>query len=152
MSNVISKDGTTIAYDKIGNGPPLILVDGALCYRESGPNGPLASELKEHFTVFTYDRRRRGESTNTPPYSVAREIEDIEALINEASGEAFLYGISSGAALALEAINAGLSVKKLALYEAPFIVDDSRDPVPEDYLDELRELPKPHRLHRHKKT
>lgn len=131
MSNVISKDGTTIAYDKIGNGPPLILVDGALCYRESGPNGPLASELKEHFTVFTYD-----------PYSVEREI---EALINEAGGEAFLYGISSGAALALEAANAKLPIKKLALYEAPFIVDDSRNPVPEDYLDELRELFKENR-------
>lgn len=140
MNKVISKDGTAIAFDKVGEGPPLILVDGALCYRESGPNGPLASELKDRFTVFTYDRRGRGESTDTPPYSVDREIEDIEALISEAGGEAFLYGISSGAALALEAANAGLSIKKLALYEAPFIVDNSRDPVSDDYLDKLRKL------------
>lgn len=140
MSNVVSKDGTTIAYNKTGNGPPVILVDGALCYRESGPNEPLAGELKEYFTVFTYDRRGRGESTDESPYSVKREIEDIEALISEAGGEAFLYGISSGAALALEATNAGLPIKRLALYEAPFIVDDSRDPVAEDYLEELHEL------------
>jgi pimeloyl-ACP methyl ester carboxylesterase len=140
MSTVVSKDGTTIAYNKIGSGPPVILVDGALCYRESGPNEPLAAELKDHFTVFTYDRRGRGESTDVQPYSVEREIEDIEALISEAGGEAYLYGISSGAALALEAANAGLSIKKLALYEAPFIVDDTRDPVSDNYLDKLREL------------
>lgn len=140
MSRVLSKDGTIIDYNKTGNGPPVILVDGALCYRESGPSEPLAAELKEHFTVFTYDRRGRGESTDVSPYSVEREVEDIEALINEAGGEAFLYGISSGAALALEAANAGLPIKKLALYEAPFIVDDSRDPIAEDYLEELREL------------
>lgn len=140
MDKIISKDGTTIAYDKTGDGPPLILVDGALCFRASGPNGPLAAQLKEHFTVFTYDRRGRGDSTDISPYSVEREIEDLEALINEAGGEVFLYGISSGAALALETANAGLAIKKLALYEAPFVLDDSRDPVPEDYLDELQNL------------
>ncbi len=140
MNTVVSKDGTTIAYDKAGSGPPLILVDGALCYRESGPNGELAEQLADQFTVFTYDRRGRGDSTDTPPYSVEREVEDIKALIDEAGNEVFLYGISSGAALTLEAVNAGLPVKKLALYEAPFIVDDSRDPVSDDYLVKLRKL------------
>ena len=105
-------------------------MDGALCYRGSGPSGPLAALLAPHFTVFTYDRRGRGDSGNTAPYAVEREVEDIEALINEAGGSAFVYGISSGAGLALEAANRGLAVKKLALYEAPFIVDDSRAPFP----------------------
>lgn len=140
MNNIISKDGTTIAYDKTGSGPALILVDGALCYRESGPNGALAEQLADQFTVFTYDRRGRGDSGDTLPYAVEREIEDIGALIQAAGGEAFLYGISSGAALALEAANAGLPVKKLAMYEAPFIVDDSRKPVPQTYVEELQEL------------
>ncbi|MEX0720044.1 MAG: alpha/beta hydrolase [Balneolaceae bacterium] len=139
-NKVISKDGTTIAYTKIGDGPPLILVDGALCYRASGPAEPLAKQLADTFTVYTYDRRGRGDSTDVPPYSVQKEIEDIEALINETGSEVYLYGISSGAALALEAANAGLKIKKLALYEAPFIVDDSRTPVPESYLNELWEL------------
>lgn len=140
MNTVVSKDGTTIAYNTIGSGPPLILVDGALCYRDSGPSAPLAEQLKDHFTVFTYDRRGRGDSTDNPPYSIEKEIKDLNALINKTGDEVFLYGISSGAALALEAANTGLPIKKLALYEAPFIVDDSRDPVSNDYLDILREL------------
>lgn len=137
MNKVISKDGTIIAYDKIGSGQAVILVDGALCYRASGPSGPLAEQLADQFTVFTYDRRGRGNSSDTPSYSVEREIEDIEALIKEAAGDVFLYGISSGAALALEAVNNGLPVKKLALYEAPFITDGSRKPVSGSYLEEL---------------
>jgi pimeloyl-ACP methyl ester carboxylesterase len=140
MHTVISKDGTTIAYDKIGNGPSLILVDGALCYRASGPNGPLAAQLAQNYTVFTYDRRGRGDSNEMLPYSVEREVEDIDALINEAGESVFLYGISSGAALALEAASRIPKIKKLALYEAPFIVDNSRSPVPDDYLDQLNEL------------
>ncbi|MEX0648016.1 MAG: alpha/beta hydrolase [Balneolaceae bacterium] len=140
MNKAISKDGTLIAYDKTGSGPALILVDGALCYRESGPSVPLAKQLADQFTGYTYDRRGRGDSSNVQPYSVEREIEDIEALINEAGGKAYVYGISSGAALALEAANAGLPIKKLALYEAPFIVDDSRKPISENYMIELREL------------
>jgi pimeloyl-ACP methyl ester carboxylesterase len=137
MKRVISKDGTPIAFDRSGNGPAVILVDGALCYRGSGPSGPLAAALAGHFTVFTYDRRGRGDSGNTAPYAVEREVEDIEALINEAGGSAFVYGISSGAVLALEAANHGLAIKKLALYEAPFIVDDSRLPIPEDFVAQL---------------
>jgi len=140
MNKAISKDGTIIAYDVIGEGPPLILVDGALCYRESGPNGELAKHLADRFTVITYDRRGRGSSTNNMPYAVEREIEDIDALIKEAGDEVFLYGISSGAVLALEATGTGLPVKKLALYEAPLITDKSRDPVPADYLEELNQL------------
>jgi pimeloyl-ACP methyl ester carboxylesterase len=141
MKKIISKDGTTIAYDKTGQGPALILVDGAMCYRASGPMPKLVPRLAPHFTVYTYDRRGRGESSDAKPYAVEREIEDIAALIDEAGGSAFVYGISSGAALALEAANKlNGKVKKLALYEAPFIVDDNRPPLPEDYLTRLNEL------------
>src|SRR6266850_5741744 len=140
MEKVHSKDGTPIAFDRSGEGPPIILVDGALCYRASGPSGPLAALLAQNFTVFTYDRRGRGDSGNTASYAVEREVEDIEALVHEAGGSAFVYGISSGAALALEASNRGLAIKKLALYEAPFIVDDSRPPIPDDYLARLNGL------------
>lgn len=137
MSTIISRDGTSIAYDKAGKGPALILVDGALCYRTSGPSGPLAALLAQHFTVFTYDRRGRGDSTDTKPYAIEREVEDIEALIHEAGGSAYVYGISSGAALALEAANRLPAITKLALYEAPFVIDNSRTPVPEEYLAQL---------------
>jgi pimeloyl-ACP methyl ester carboxylesterase len=137
---VISKDGTSIAFDRLGSGPPLILVDGALCYRAFGPMGALAPLLATHFTVFTYDRRGRGESGDKKPYAVEREVEDLDALIREAGGSAYVYGVSSGAGLALEAANRGLAVKKLALYEPPYIVDDSTPPVPEDYVARLNEL------------
>ncbi len=140
MKKVLSKDGTPIAFDRLGQGPAVILVDGALCYRASGPMGPLAALLAPHFTVFTYDRRGRGDSGDTAPYSVEREVEDIEALIKEAGGSALVYGVSSGAALALEAANHGAAIRKLALYEAPFIVDDSRSPIPDDYLAQLNKL------------
>ena len=99
MNTVLSKDGTPIAFDRSGSGPALILVDGALCYRASGPMKPLAVLLSQHFTVFTYDRRGRGDSGDRQPYAIDREVEDIGALINEAGGSASIYGISSGAAL-----------------------------------------------------
>ncbi|MBD2871391.1 alpha/beta fold hydrolase [Paenibacillus arenilitoris] len=140
MNYVYSQDGTAIAYEKIGSGPPLILVDGALCSRENGPNGALAAQLQRHYTVYTYDRRGRAGSGNTMPYEIEREIEDLSALIGEAGGSAFVYGISSGAALALEAANRLPSVKKLALYEAPFVVDASRKPVPADYSERMEGL------------
>jgi pimeloyl-ACP methyl ester carboxylesterase len=140
MKKVRSLDGTTIAYDKIGSGHPLILVDGALCSRSSGPNGPLARLLQPHFTVYTYDRRGRGDSGDTQPYAIEREVEDIAALIQEAGGWAYVYGISSGAALAIETASRLPAIKKLALYEAPFIVDGSRAPVPEGYLAHLEQL------------
>jgi pimeloyl-ACP methyl ester carboxylesterase len=121
MTTVTSKDGTKIAYEKHGTGPAVILVDGAICYRGFGPMPHLSELLAPHFTVFTYDRRGRGDSSNSKPFAVAREVEDIEALIQEAGGEAFVYGISSGACLALEAaIQLGDKIKKLALYEPPY--------------------------------
>lgn len=140
MGKVISKDGTTIAFDKSGEGAPLILVDGAMCYRAFGPMGPLAALLTPHFTVFTYDRRGRGDSSDTAPYAVEREIEDIEALINEAGGSAFVYAISSGAALALRAAAHGLAIKKLVLYEPPFMLDNTGQRRFEEYKTQLTKL------------
>ena len=90
MKKVRSADGTTIAYDQMGNGPAVILVDGALGYRAFGFMAQLANELLPHFTVISYDRRGRGESTDTQPFDLEREIEDIEALIHQAGGEAYL--------------------------------------------------------------
>jgi pimeloyl-ACP methyl ester carboxylesterase len=135
---VTSKDGTRIAFDRTGDGPPVILVSGALGNR-SWPF-PLGGLLAPHYTVFKYDRRGRNESGDTPPYAVEREIDDIDALIREAVSSAFVHGMSSGAVLALEAAAAGLAIKKLALYEPPLIIDDSRPPVPADYTEHLKEL------------
>jgi pimeloyl-ACP methyl ester carboxylesterase len=119
MQVLKSRDGTRIAYEKWGKGPALILVNGALSERSGGAE--LAQLLAPHLTVYSYDRRGRGDSTDTVPYSVQREIEDIEALIDSAGGSAYVYGKSSGASLALQAAAAlGGKVKKLALYEAPY--------------------------------
>jgi pimeloyl-ACP methyl ester carboxylesterase len=119
MQAVTSRDGTRIAYDKSGNGPAVIVVNGALAERSS--NAELAPLLATRLTVYSYDRRGRGESGDTKPYSVQREIEDIEALVDSAGGSAYVYGKSSGASLALQAASAlGDKVKKLALYEAPY--------------------------------
>jgi pimeloyl-ACP methyl ester carboxylesterase len=136
MTTTTSADGTKIAYTRAGSGPALVLVDGAMCYRGSSPNDALAKELAAHFTVYTYDRRGRGESGDTGPYAVEREVEDVATLVKEAGGEAFLFGISSGAALALEAARS-LPVPKLAVYEPPFIVDATRPRVPADYVTRL---------------
>jgi pimeloyl-ACP methyl ester carboxylesterase len=129
MSTLTSADGTVIAYEKTGEGPPVILVDGALCHRASGPARPLAKALADRFTVYTYDRRGRGESGDVAPYAVEREIEDLQALVEEAGGTVAVYGISSGAALALETAVRTPGIEKLALYEAPFVVDGSREPI-----------------------
>lgn len=136
-SFVTSADGTKIAYSKTGKGDPLVLVDGAFCNRKFGANKKLPIHLADHFTVYTYDRRGREESGNTLPYSVEREYEDLHAVVNAAGGNAFVYGISSGAALVLEAANRGVPMRKIALFEAPYITDDSRAPLPPDYLDTL---------------
>lgn len=138
MDIVRSSDGTRIAFDRIGEGPPVIIVGGAFNDRSSP--APLAELLAPSFTVFRYDRRGRGDSGDTAPYAVEREREDIEALIGEAGGAASLFGHSSGAVLALEAAARGVAVTKLVLYEAPFIVDDSRPPLPEDAVSQLRGL------------
>src|ERR1700737_3958006 len=103
MDKVTSKDGTTIAFDKEGDGPPLILVDGAMGTRSSGSQPELARLLAQRLTVYRYDRRGRGDSGDTQPYAVEREIEDIDALINLAGGSAFLFGHSSGACAPLDA-------------------------------------------------
>ena len=134
MKKILSKDGTSIAVERIGRGPALVFVDGAMCYRASGPSQPMAAALAEHFTVFTYDRRGRGDSGDTSPYDVQREIDDLEAVIREAGGRAFVFGVSSGAALALEAASRGVAMTRLALYEAPFIVDNSRPALPNDFV------------------
>jgi pimeloyl-ACP methyl ester carboxylesterase len=143
MQTVTSKDGTEIAFDKTGQGPALILVGGALDQRamESGTAQLAASPLlTQHFTVVNYDRRGRGDSTDTQPYAVEREIEDIEALINEAGGSAVLVGFSSGAALALEAaIKLGNKVKGLSMYEAPYNDDTAARQAAKQYTADLKE-------------
>ena len=101
MHQVTSKDGTSIAYDRSGEGPAVILVGGGIVDRSE--NAPLAPVLAEHFTVYNYDRRGRGDSADTTPYALEREFEDIAVLIDDAGGTAYLYGVSSDAALALEA-------------------------------------------------
>ncbi len=140
MRTVRSGDGTTIAYDQLGEGQPVILVDGAFCSRSLGPMPKLAPLLARHFTVFAYDRRGRGDSGDTAPYAVEREIEDLDALIRQAGGSAFVYAISSGAALALEAAASGLNIKRLALYEPPFMVGDPRHRPPADSEAQLTRL------------
>ncbi|HEY9013188.1 MAG TPA: alpha/beta hydrolase [Devosia sp.] len=139
MPFVTSKDGTRIAYDSVGSGPAVLLVDGALCYRGSGPALPLADELKDQFTVYTYDRRGRGESGDTQPYAVEREIEDLQAVIAAAGGSVMLYGIFSGGALALETANRTAAVSKVFVYEIPFITDTSRKLAP-GYVERMNEL------------
>jgi pimeloyl-ACP methyl ester carboxylesterase len=121
-----SKDETAITYERSGSGPALILVDGALCSRGFGPSAKLAPLLAKHFTVYAYDRRGRGESGDTRPYSPAREVEDIAALIDAAGGSASLLGLSSGGALALEAAASRLGVVKVVAYEPPYVDDDGQ--------------------------
>jgi pimeloyl-ACP methyl ester carboxylesterase len=135
METVRSADGTQIAFDRTGEGPPLIVVGGALSDRTAA--GPLAAQLAPSFTVFAYDRRGRGDSGDTPPYAVQREVDDLAALIDAGGGSAFVFGHSSGAALAIEAVVGGLPVTKLAVYEPPFIVDDCRSPLLTDYVEHL---------------
>lgn len=130
MRTVHSKDGTPIAYDQVGQGPTLILVGGALTQRTFAGAVQLADLMSTSFTVINYDRRGRGDSGDAQPYQVEREIEDLAALIAAESGSAYLYGISSGAALALRAAAAGLPVRGLALYEPPFVGVDQASPQP----------------------
>jgi alpha-beta hydrolase superfamily lysophospholipase len=137
MATVTSADGTAIAYERSGGGPPVILVGGALNNAQSA--APLAEVLAHQMTVIRYDRRGRGASGDTAPYAVGREIEDIDALIAELAGPACLCGFSSGAALAFEAAAAGLAVARLAMFEPPYRVDDSHR-LPADYLERMTEL------------
>ncbi|AOS63865.1 alpha/beta fold hydrolase [Actinoalloteichus hymeniacidonis] len=138
MNTVTSHDGTSIAVDRSGQGPAVILVGGAFNTRSSA--APLAELLAPRFTVFTYDRRGRGDSGDTAPYAVAREIEDLDAVIQLAGGSALVYGHSSGAALALDAAAAGSSISRLALYEPPFVVTDGPREGSTEYTTRLGEL------------
>jgi pimeloyl-ACP methyl ester carboxylesterase len=138
MGKVVSKDGTVIAFDRSGDGPALILVAGAFADRSQ--LAELARLLAARFEVFNYDRRGRGDSGDTVPYAVEREIEDLDALTRAAGGTAFVFGGSSGAALALAAAAAGLAIDKLVLYEPPYVVDNSRPPVPADIATQLSKL------------
>jgi len=140
MPVLTSPDGTTIGYESTGSGPALILVDGAMCYRGAGPMGALAAALKDEFTVYTYDRRGRGESTDTLPYEVAREVEDLRAIVAQAGGEAGVYGISSGAALALATAAVEPGITRLALYEPPFMAEVDDEVRIKEYTEHLNEL------------
>ncbi|HEX6035831.1 MAG TPA: alpha/beta hydrolase [Anaerolineales bacterium] len=142
MKTVTSKDGTRIAFDQVGTGPVIILVDGALQYRAFDQGmAELANLLSPHFTVIHYDRRGRGDSTDMQPYALEREIEDIEALIDAVGGSASLYGISSGAALAMQAAMALPDrVKKLAMYEAPYNHDANTRKAWREYREQLSHL------------
>lgn len=128
MKKILSKDGTPLAFDQSGTGPAVLLVGGAFQHRaiDSG-TARLAALLAPHFTVLHYDRRGRGDSGDTLPYAIEREIEDIDALLQEVGGSAYLFGMSSGAVLALRAAAAGLAIKKLALYEPPFNAGSDED-------------------------
>ena len=140
MNTVVSKDGTTIAYDRRGNGPALVLVDGALCSRAQGPMPDVAEALADRFTVYNYDRRGRGDSGDAGDYAVEREIEDLAAVIEAAGGSAYVYGSSSGAALSLRAAAAGVPIEKLVAFEPPYVVDDSRKQIPRNWVADLQAL------------
>lgn len=138
MDKIRSRDGTIIAFDRLGVGTPVILVSGASTARAI--HTQLAELLAGDFTVFNYDRRGRGDSGDTPPYTVEREVEDLLAVITEAGGAAAVFGSSSGAVLALHAAAAGLPLTKLALWEPPFMVDPDAPRRQQEYVAELTKL------------
>lgn len=140
MSKVLSADGTAIAYETLGRGEPVILVGGLFSYRAWPQTHELARLLARSFTVVNYDRRGRGESGDTQPYAVQREIEDLDALIEAVGGSACLCGSSSGGVLALKAAAAGSVVKKLAVYEPPVVVPGTGRIPPEDFVSRLNHL------------
>jgi len=140
MNELSSPDGTTIGYDVQGQGPALILVDGALTVHSGGAGAELARRLAPHFTVYGFDRRGRGRSGDTLPYAVDREIDDIEALTGRAGGQAFLYGHSSGGPLAVRAaIRLGGQISKIAMYEPPYNDDPAAHEPWRQYLSQLRQ-------------
>lgn len=139
VDTVESLDGTTIAYERIGAGPALILVDAACCFRGFGPMASLADALAADFTVFRYDRRGRGESTDTLPYAVDREVEDLQALIDTAGGSALVHGFSSGAVLAMHAALRGVAIPGLSLLE-PALDREDRSAEESDLEKEVRAL------------
>jgi pimeloyl-ACP methyl ester carboxylesterase len=132
-----SADGTTIGYSVTGSGPALVSVDGAFCSREFGSGGKIAAELARDFTVYTYDRRGRGASGDTRPWSVEREVEDLAAVIEAAGGRASLLGCSSGGALAMEAAARLDSVEQVAVYEVPFVLDPAGNVLPDGFIEQI---------------
>jgi pimeloyl-ACP methyl ester carboxylesterase len=138
MQTVTSADGTTIAFDQIGAGPPLVLVAGASCDR--AVDARIAEGLGAHFTVLTYDRRGRGDSTDTPPYAVEREIEDLEILLAAAGGSAVVVGLSSGGVLSAHAAAAGLRIGHLVMWEPPFRLDAAAQQAAREYAERTRAL------------
>ncbi len=138
MDKALSGDGTEIAFDRLGKGEPVILVSGASTGR--AVHTSLAELLAADFTVFNYDRRGRGDSGDTLPYAVEREIEDMGVVINAAGGSAAVFGNSSGAVLALRAAATGLRITRLALWDAPFMVDPDAPRRQREYLTNLTEL------------
>jgi alpha/beta hydrolase family protein len=137
---VTSADGTSIAFDRSGTGPAVILVHGAFTGRGHPVLSDVAGILARWFTVFDYDRRGRGDSTDTQPYAVQREVEDLAALIEAAGGQAMVFGGSSGAALALHSAAGNPAISRLALWEPPYHVDDSAPPLPRDFAARLDAL------------
>ena len=140
MLSTVSKDGTEIAYDRTGQGPAVVLVSGAFSYRRYPATLKLVALLANRFTVYNYDRRGRGDSKDTPPYAVEREIEDLQAVLDAAGGSAHVWGLSSGAVLALKAAARGLNIMKLALQEPPLFVDASDWHPPTDWAEHLHDL------------
>ena len=137
MESVTSRDGTTIAFDRLGEGPPVVLVCGGSVDRMA--DAAIAQELASDFTVLNYDRRGRGDSGDTPPYAIEREVEDIDAVIDAAGGSANLWGSSSGAVLAMIAAASEAPVTKLALWEPPFILDENARP-PADQVEQYERM------------
>ena len=140
MDTIESSDGTAIALDRLGQGPPIILVGGAFSWRRWKGFVELADLLSERFTVVNYDRRGRGDSGDTKPYAVEREFEDLQAMISAAGGSASVWGLSSGGILALEAARAGVRIDEIAAYEPPFIVDSTDGLPPDDFVPHLSAL------------
>jgi pimeloyl-ACP methyl ester carboxylesterase len=138
MDKTRSSDGTEIAFDRLGDGAPVILISGASTARAI--HTALAELLAANFTVLNYDRRGRGDSGDTQPYAVEREIEDLHAVLNEAGGSAGVFGNSSGGVLALHAAAAGLPITRLALWEPPYMVDPDAPHRQREYVTHLTEL------------
>src|SRR5437660_6090305 len=128
IGRVTSSDGTSIAFERVGTGPAVILVDAAGNFRGFSPMPQLAQALAQDFTTFTYDRRGKGASTDTLPYAVDREIDDLQALIDLAGGSAFVHGFSSGAILGLLAAEHGIGIAKVSLLEPPLRVEATPPP------------------------
>jgi pimeloyl-ACP methyl ester carboxylesterase len=127
FNKVTSQDGTSLAFDRAGAGPALVVVDAAGNYSGFRALPAPVERLAAAFTVYVYDRRGRGASTDTPPYAVEREVEDLHSIVEAAGGSAFAYGFSSGAVLLLHAALAGIALPRLALLEPPLALEDEPD-------------------------